>query len=452
MVKSFSFEFWILFVIWILTFELNMTFPLLFQSYWRDEAFSILLARKPFFDIIRVAAHDFSPPLYFLLLRIWIVLFGASEVATRSLSFVFYILTLLTIFLIVRHFTRLNKWLVLFFVILLGSLHPLLIHNAFETRMYTMIAWLTTLSWYLLLRKKWGLYGIVTFAGLYTQYFFVIIVAVQWVYVIIQKPSRRILVLLILPVLLFIPWVLFVIASHNVAQSHAFWIPKPTFINLITIPSFITFGYDTFSNFKFDVRPFSFLIYALIVLSFLQKPKDKSHIVYPLLLWTFVPGILIWILAQFSTSLFLPRYLIVSAPALIMLVIVCLYELKPISKVIIVSLILIVLWNFLLTSSRFTQTHQIFAPTKENLRSKIEAIKDKASQSDYLIVESELDYHVAQVYWFNPEHVKIFGKTYAQIPDFVGKSLISESAVLTKPYPNIEGYIFKKDRKVTVFN
>jgi len=109
------------------------------------------------------------------------------------------------------------------------------------------------------------------------------------------------------------------------------------------------------------------------------------------------------------------------------------------------------MWNFLTTSTRFSQTHQLFAPTKENLRSKIEAIKGRAQQSDYLIVESELDYHVAQVYWFNPEHVMIIGKTYQEIPDYVGKSLIPESAILSYPYPEIEGYILRKDRKVTIF-
>ncbi len=438
-------------------------FTWLFQSYWRDEAFSILLAQKSVSDIIRIVAHDFSPPLYFLSLRIWIILFGTSEVTTRSLSFLFYVFTLITIFFMVRHFMSLNKWLILLSVLLLGCIHPLMINNAFETRMYSMIAWLTTLSWYLLLRKKWRLYALVTLAGLYTQYFMMIVVGVQVLYIllklliekknILHKVQTNLLpfALLLSPILFFIPWILYVLASHNLASSQSFWIPKPTILNLMTIPSFITFGYDTFSNFKFDVRPFSFLIYALITLSFLQLQKDKTHVVYPLLLWTFLPGILVWILSQFTTPLFLPRYLIVSSPGLIMLVIVCLHELKPISKLIITSLVLILMWNFLTTSTRFSQTHQLFAPTKENLRSKIEAIKGRAQQSDYLIVESELDYHVAQVYWFNPEHVMIIGKTYQEIPDYVGKSLIPESAILSYPYPEIEGYILRKDRKVTIF-
>lgn len=432
----------------------------LFQSYWRDEAFSILLAQKPFLEIIRVAAHDFSPPLYFLLLRIWILLFGPTEVATRSLSCIFYVLTLVTVYLVLKHFTHMRRWQVISAVLILGVLHQVLLTNAFETRMYTMIAWLATLSWYLLLRKKWGWYALITLAGLYTQYFMVIVVCVQAMYLAIRhvpetdtllvrvRKNLSSITLFFLPFLLLIPWALFFLASHDFVSSHSFWIPKPTVLNLLTIPSFITFGYDTFSNFTFDVRPFSFLLYALIILSFLQKRKVKSHIVYPLLLWTFVPGILVWILAQFTTSLFLPRYLIVSSPALIMLIIVCLHELRPISKVIIASLLVVLLWSFLTASARRSQSHQLFAPTKENLRSKIDKIKVEAKRTDYLIVESELDYHVAQVYWFDSDRVKIIGKTYEEIPDFVGKSLIPESAVLTKPYPKIEGYIFKKDRKV----
>jgi hypothetical protein len=48
--------------------------------------------------------------------------------------------------------------------------------------------------------------------------------------------------------------------------------------------------------------------------------------------------------------------------------------------------------------------------------------------------------------------VKIIGKTYEEIPDYVGKILIPKTAILTIPYPNVEGYILKKDRKVIQFD
>lgn len=439
-------------------------FTWLFQSYWRDEAFSVLLAQKPFFEILRLVAHDFSPPLYFLILRVWIIMFGLSEYATRSLSVLFYLLTLITIILILKRFTSVQMWLLVGAVVLLGGAHPVLTANAFEARMYTMIAWLVTLSWYLLLRRKWELYALVAVAGLYTHYFMMIVISVQAVYLLIlswsghskifnvAKQNVSTILLFLLPLLLFVPWMLFFVMSHDFGSSRSFWIPKPTLHDLISIPSFITLGYDTFSNFKFDVLPFSLLIYALIVLSFLQKKKDRAHIFYPLLLWTFLPGVAVWTLSQFTTSLYLPRYLIVSSPALILLIVVCLHELQTISKVIIAMLVSLLLWNFISTGSQFSATHQLFSPTKENLRLKIQQIKNAAKSTDYLIVESELDYHVAQVYWFNKDNVKIIGKTYEEIPDYVGKILIPKTAILTIPYPNVEGYILKKDRKVIQFD
>jgi len=72
----------------------------LVQSFWRDEAFSYLLAKKSILEIITLTVRDFSPPLYYFLLHFWINAFGKSEVALRSLSLIFYWATLYVAFLI----------------------------------------------------------------------------------------------------------------------------------------------------------------------------------------------------------------------------------------------------------------------------------------------------------------------------------------------------------------
>src|SRR3989344_2939011 len=79
----------------MMDFLFNRT-PLYFmtQSLWRDEAFSYLLAQKSIIDIIRLTAQDFNPPFYYIMLHFWISIFGKSEIALRSLSFVFFALTL----------------------------------------------------------------------------------------------------------------------------------------------------------------------------------------------------------------------------------------------------------------------------------------------------------------------------------------------------------------------
>ena len=60
------------------------------QSYWRDEVFRVLMAKYSFVDIIRLTYNDGQPPLYYFLLKFWINIFGDSEIATRTLSLIFF--------------------------------------------------------------------------------------------------------------------------------------------------------------------------------------------------------------------------------------------------------------------------------------------------------------------------------------------------------------------------
>jgi len=56
------------------------------QSLWYDEGTSAALAGRPLPDIARAAANDIHPPLYYLLLALWVRLFGDGVVALRALS------------------------------------------------------------------------------------------------------------------------------------------------------------------------------------------------------------------------------------------------------------------------------------------------------------------------------------------------------------------------------
>ncbi len=60
--------------------------PLLPASYWGDEAISVGIASRPLLAIPQALRFDGSPPLYYLLLHVWMGIFGTSPVATHSLS------------------------------------------------------------------------------------------------------------------------------------------------------------------------------------------------------------------------------------------------------------------------------------------------------------------------------------------------------------------------------
>lgn len=126
--------------------------PILHQSYWRDEAFSVLLASKKLKDVLSLTIQDTHPPLYYFLLHFWIRLFGDGEYVTRSLSLLFHFLLVLSCFVLLKHL--LKNWKVALFGSLGVLLNPFLIEYAFETRGYMFFAFLIVTAALFYLKKK----------------------------------------------------------------------------------------------------------------------------------------------------------------------------------------------------------------------------------------------------------------------------------------------------------
>ncbi|MHB8657425.1 MAG: glycosyltransferase family 39 protein [Solirubrobacteraceae bacterium] len=63
-------------------------------QFWMDEALSVGIASHHLTAIPGVLRHDGSPPLFYLLLHIWIQLFGSSEAATHSMSLLVSVLSI----------------------------------------------------------------------------------------------------------------------------------------------------------------------------------------------------------------------------------------------------------------------------------------------------------------------------------------------------------------------
>jgi len=61
-------------------------------QFWEDEAITTGIASHSLSAIPGVLRHDGSPPLFYLLLHVWMSVFGSSETATHSLSVVFGVL------------------------------------------------------------------------------------------------------------------------------------------------------------------------------------------------------------------------------------------------------------------------------------------------------------------------------------------------------------------------
>lgn len=64
-------------------------------SYWWDELYSVTAAELSYTDMFGLFIfNDVHPPLYTMILNVWVSLFGSSEQVTRTLSFAFSVLAL----------------------------------------------------------------------------------------------------------------------------------------------------------------------------------------------------------------------------------------------------------------------------------------------------------------------------------------------------------------------
>jgi mannosyltransferase len=61
-------------------------------QFWEDEALTTGIASHSLSAIPGILRHDGSPPLFYLLLHVWISIFGASEAATHALALLFGLL------------------------------------------------------------------------------------------------------------------------------------------------------------------------------------------------------------------------------------------------------------------------------------------------------------------------------------------------------------------------
>ncbi|HEV2069446.1 MAG TPA: glycosyltransferase family 39 protein [Acidimicrobiales bacterium] len=110
--------------------------------YWIDEALSIGISSHPLAMMPELLRQDTSPPLYHVLLRGWMLLFGSSEASTHTLSLLFALAAVVAAFWAGWSlFGRRTGWM----CACLAAVSPFLAAHANETRMYSLVVLLSVL-------------------------------------------------------------------------------------------------------------------------------------------------------------------------------------------------------------------------------------------------------------------------------------------------------------------
>src|SRR3972149_237285 len=158
------------------------------RSFWFDECCSVEISNASWTGIIEnLKANAHTPPLYYFLLKPWMALFGANEASARSLSAVFYLLSILATGLLGKTLYNQKTALLCAFLFMVN---PKAIQFAQFARMYSLLGLLSILSTLFFLRQfysgqasKKNLAALVAIniAGTFTHYWFFFLLLAQGV-------------------------------------------------------------------------------------------------------------------------------------------------------------------------------------------------------------------------------------------------------------------------------
>jgi hypothetical protein len=182
---------------------------------WLDEALTVNTARLPLGAMFEQLRHDGHPPLYYVLLHVWIKVFGEGNESVRSLSAVFSIATLPLLWVAAKRYG--GQACAAAAVILLAT-SPFAIRYSTETRMYSLVMLLVLAGW-LLVRDALErptllrLAGIAVLSGVLalTHYWAFYLLAstaalLLWLWRHGRPAALRVVLALVAGAVLFLPW------------------------------------------------------------------------------------------------------------------------------------------------------------------------------------------------------------------------------------------------------
>ena len=313
------------------------------ESLWYDEVSSIIECKL---GIKEICNQTNQPPLYFLILNLWIRLFGTSETALRLPSAIFGIVGVLAIH-------RVGKTLFNNKIAIIGSFlsatSAFLIYYSQEARGYSLLLLLSALSYLFFIRilrqnrfRDYLLYLFCNVLLAYTHVYGLFIIISQAIYFFIflsrYKPQiLKFVILQVISALFFLPliWLLGNRVSA-IANGAMYWIPRPTLTTLAL----------TFAIFS-GGQPVQKLLLAIFIVligvgflsirkmngqwlwrSLLESLKnidwnvrlDRIEDTSLLVLWLFVPIAFGFSISVLANPMYTDRYVICAAPAFYLLI------------------------------------------------------------------------------------------------------------------------------------
>jgi uncharacterized membrane protein len=215
------------------------------------------------------------PPLYYVLVRYWVLAFGNSIAAIRSFSVLAGLLMLPAIYCLCQEWFASPT--VSFMAVALVAISPFHILYAQEAREYALWTLLIILSSWALLRAlrvktawSWVVYAVMLLLSFYTYLFTGLVAIGHGAYVIARRSSRNTIAYLLasgVAVICFLPWLWIVIATWSTNGATWTAVPIPLLIWLKLWGMSLERAFVlTIGDFGFDTKLVYFTLPWLLIL------------------------------------------------------------------------------------------------------------------------------------------------------------------------------------------
>ncbi len=369
-----------------------------------DEAQSLFQVSRDFGGTLFLVAQDVHVPGYHILLQVWTYLFGNDIFAARLLSLGFLLATIPMVYALGKLVFNRNVGL---FAALLVTISPFMEWYGSEARMYSMLAFMTVLHYYLFIKvyeegraKHWIGYAIVAILGLYTHYFFAFVLLTEALFYLLYHRSfpkgslKKFIITAGVTLVAFMPWLLYVYQLGTASNTQPS-LTTPSSGDLFNTYAQFLFGFqvDALNTIIVSLWP------AVVLLAFfaLQKNKKITQQAMFFVLAAIVPVLAAFIISVTIRPFYLSRYLIVALPPLLILLawIFSIYP-KKVRRWLQVGLVALIL-GLLTIQIMNPQT-----PVKEDYSAAVSYLNENATAQDVIVVAAPFTIYPTEYYYDGP--------------------------------------------------
>ncbi len=287
---------------------------------WLDEAQSIHIASQPIGSIPDALREDGAPPLFYVLLHVWMELFGDGDRAVRTLSTLCSLAALIGIPFVARRFGGERTAL---FALAVFATNPFVIRYATETRMYALVmalvvAGVVAVAWCLerATPVRVAAVAVVAAALLYTHYWSLYLVAALALTLAVvarrSRAARWTLAGLAAGAVLWLPWL--PVMRHQAAHTATPW-AAPASLQSLAAPVDVGGRASGWLMFLHGA-----LVSILLIVAVVRRRPGRDGPVRFTVAVVVTTLALALIGSVLSSSAYVPRYTSVITPLVVLLV------------------------------------------------------------------------------------------------------------------------------------